>query len=141
MEGIDILIEEYNKNPVNNFKMEDPTLVRHEGNFICGDDLTVYLKLDWDIIQQMSFDGNPSNITIAAASLLCELVEWVSIEEVITWDYQTMIDNGFEVSPKRKRAAVITLLAIRNAYHQRKNQKEEWTDKILEEDFDSFFDD
>jgi len=39
------------------------------------------------------------------------------LSEVLTRDYQTMLDNGFEVSPRRKRAAVIAILAARNAIH------------------------
>ncbi len=140
MAEIDFLIEEYNNNPVNNVAMPDATISRHEGNFICWDDITVYLQIEGDVIEKMTYDGNPSNITMAASWLLSELIVWQKIDDVMTWNYDTMIENGFEVSPKRKRAAVIALLAVRNAIHQLRwdtNEKGE----ILEEDFEDLFDD
>lgn len=51
-----LLIQEYAKNPINNYKMEDATVEQHEGNFICGDDITVYLKIEKDKIVDYSFD-------------------------------------------------------------------------------------
>ena len=43
-----------------------------------------------------------------------------------------MIENGFEVSPRRRRARVIALLATRNAIHQfLKDGKEDTFDDIL----------
>jgi hypothetical protein len=38
------LVQEYYKNPVNNHHMPDAMIFRHEGNAICSDDITVYLK-------------------------------------------------------------------------------------------------
>lgn len=139
MSEIEFLIEEYNNHPVNNCVMNDATISRHEGNFICWDDLTVYLKLQGDLIEKMTYDGNPSNITMAASGFISELVVGQKIDEVMTWNYNTMIENGFEVSPKRKRAAVIALLAIRNAVHQWRWDKNE-KGEILEEDFEDLFD-
>lgn len=140
MTEVDILIEEYTKHPVNNFEMENATISRHEGNFICGDDITVYLKIHENIIEMMSFSWNPSNITLAASSLLAELIEKQTIDEVMTWNYETMIQNGFEVSPKRKRAAVIALLAVKNAIHSRRGDKNE-KGEIIEDDFEDLLDD
>lgn len=45
-EETNILIQEYAKNPLSNTVMELPTIFFNEGNFICGDDITVYLKID-----------------------------------------------------------------------------------------------
>jgi len=64
-----------------------------------------------------SFDGNCSNITTAAASFLSEFIIETSIEDILHRNYQTMVDHGFEVSPRRTRAAVIAILATRNAIH------------------------
>ena len=46
MSEFSTLVQSYYQNPVNNRKMEDATISRHEGNSLCGDDLTVYLKID-----------------------------------------------------------------------------------------------
>ena len=113
----ELLVKEYSKNPINNFKMKDATIHQHEGNFICGDDIVVYLKIEDKKIKEYSFDGNCSAITTAGASYLSELIVGKDITDILTWNYQTMLDNWFEVSPRRKRAAVIAILATRNAIH------------------------
>ena len=112
-----LLIQEYSKNPLQNFALATYTIKQHEGNFICGDDITVYLVIEDDKIQDYSFDGNCSTITTAADSFLSEFIIWEHIQTVLTRTYQTMLDKGFEVSPRRKRAAVIAIMAVRNAIH------------------------
>jgi nitrogen fixation NifU-like protein len=69
-----LLIQEYSKNPLQNFALSTYTIKQHEGNFICGDDITVYLVIENDKIAEYSFDGNCSTITTAAASFLSEFI-------------------------------------------------------------------
>ncbi len=112
-----LLIQEYSKNPLQNFALSTYTVKQHEGNFICGDDITVYLVIENNKIKDYAFDGNCSTITTAAASFLSELIIGEDIHTVLTWTYKTMTDKWFEVSPRRKRAATIAILASRNAIH------------------------
>ena len=113
-----LIIQEYAKNPLQNFAMKEYTVKQHEGNFICWDDIVVYIVIKEDKITEYSFDGNCSNITTAAASFLSEFIIWIPIQDILHRNYQTMVDHGFEVSPRRKRAGVIAILATRNAIHK-----------------------
>jgi len=129
-----ILIQEYAKNPLQNFAMKEYTVKQHEGNFICWDDIVVYLLIENNIIKDYSFDGNCSNITTAAASFLSEFIRGTNIEAILQWDYETMVKQGFEVSARRKRAAVIAILATRNALHAYlKDGKTDTFDDIIED--------
>ena len=132
-EESELLIKEYSKNPLCNYEMKDPDVFRHEGNFICWDDITVYLKIKDNKITEFSYDGNPSNITLASSSFLSEFIIWADLDEVLTWDYNTFLEKWFEVSPRRKRAAVIALLGVKNAIY-----KYRWEDK--EDDFEDLID-
>jgi nitrogen fixation NifU-like protein len=105
--------------------MEECSVSRHEGNFICGDDITVYLKIVDDVIIDWSFDGNTASVTTAAASLLAELIVGKSLNEVMEWGYDTIAVNGLDVLPRRRRAAVIALLATRNAIHHWREDKKD----------------
>lgn len=134
MEELSLMIEEYAKNPLCNFAMQNYTIKQHEGNFICWDDITVYLRIENEIVLEYSFDGNCSTITLAAASLLSEIIVWTSIYEILSRDYNKMLSLWFEVSPRRKRAAVIALLASRNAIHA-------YLGDGKEDVFDDLFDD
>ena len=129
-----LIIQEYSKNPLQNFAMKDYTVKQHEGNFICWDDIVVYIVIKKDKIENYSFDGNCSNITTAAASFLSEFIIGTPIQDVLHRNYQTMIDHGFEVSPRRKRAAVIAILATRNAIHEYlKDGKKDVFDDLIED--------
>lgn len=45
-----------------------------------------------------------------------------------------MVDHGFEVSPRRKRAAVIAILATRNAIHEYlKDGKKDGFDDLIDD--------
>jgi len=124
------LISDYAKNPVNNFEMEDYTIKQEEDNGVCWDDITIYLKIEWNKIIEYSFAGNPSMITTAAASVLAEDICEYDLDKILTLDYNYMLEMDFEVSPRRRRAAVLPLLAVRNAIHK---YKEDNKKDILED--------
>ncbi|MDD2537570.1 MAG: iron-sulfur cluster assembly scaffold protein [Candidatus Absconditabacteria bacterium] len=138
---VDVLIAEYNAHPVHNFAMEDATVFRHEGNFICGDDITVYLRIEDETIQNFSFDGNTASITTAGASLLAELIIGKSLDEVMERGYDTLSAQGLNVLPRRRRAAVIALLATRNAIHLYRKDTLPGTEDIIVEEFEDLLDD
>ncbi len=115
------LIQEYSKNPVNNFEMNDSTISYQEWNPICWDGIVVFLKIDKDSnIEKFSFTWDTSMVTTAAVSLLAEEIEWVNIDEVLNWDLDFMKDLWLSVSPRRYRSVVLWLLATRNAIHEYK---------------------
>jgi len=127
-----LIIQEYAKNPLQNFALNDFTVKQHEGNFICWDDIVVYIIIKDNKIEDYSFDGNCSNITTAAASFLSEFIIGVPIQEILHRTYQTIMNNGFTVSTRRKRSAVIAILATRNAIHKylKDNEKDTFEDLI-----------
>jgi len=137
----DSLIAEYNKNPVNNYIMEDCTISHHEWNFICWDDITVYLKIDNNTIKKFSFSWNPWQVTIASCSLLAEIIEWKNIDDVMTWWYETFASQWLDVLPRRRRAVVIGLLWVRNAIHERRKDTKKDSSEILVEEFEDILDD
>jgi len=130
----ELLIKEYSKNPLCNYKMDNCTVSFHEWNFICWDDISVYLLIENDIVRKYSFDGNCSNITIAAASFLSEFIIWENINNVLNRNYVFFIEKWFDVSKKRRRAMVIWLMAVRNAIHEYlKDWKRDNFDDLLEQ--------
>ena len=137
----DSIITEYNKNPVNFYEMEDFDISRHEWNFICGDDITVYLKIKDNTIEKFSFSWNPWQVSTASCSLLAEMIEWKNIDEVMTRWYDTFVQQWLKVLPRRRRAVVIWLLWVRNAIHERRKDKKPNSDKILVEEFEDILDD
>jgi nitrogen fixation NifU-like protein len=121
--------------------MKDFSVSRHEWNFICWDDITVYLKIKDNIIEKFSFSWSPGQVSTASCSLLAEMIEGKSIDEVMTRWYDTFVEQGLEVLPRRRRAVVIGLLWVRNAIHQRRKDKKSDSDEILVEEFEDILED
>ena len=137
----DSIITEYNKSPVNFYEMKDFDVSYHEWNFICWDDITVYLKIKDNTITEFSFAWNPWQVSTASCSLLAEMIQWKTIDEIMTRSYDTFVEQWLEVLPRRRRAVVIGLLWVRNAIHQRRKDKKPNSDEILVEEFEDILED
>jgi nitrogen fixation NifU-like protein len=127
------ILQYYYSHPVNNYSISDPTVSCHVGNPVCGDDITVYVLLDNDRIKEFSYDGNCSLITKACASFLADIVQGKTTHEVLHRNLAFLESQGLTVSPRRQRAAVIALLALRNALHH-------YYQDGHEDDFDTLLD-
>jgi NifU-like protein involved in Fe-S cluster formation len=117
------LIQEYAQIDTYRGKPNTFDISRHEGNTICGDDITIYIDIKDNKITSYHFDGNCSITTKAGANFLGDLIVDQTLTDIIKRNYSTIQTQGFEVSPRRKRAAVIALLAVRNAIHQYQEEK------------------
>ncbi|HAT6979484.1 TPA: SUF system NifU family Fe-S cluster assembly protein [Legionella pneumophila] len=75
------IIIDHNRNPRNHHAMEDATTEAKGFNPLCGDKLTVYLKLQDDLIRDVSFVGCGCAISQASASLMTDALKGKSIKE------------------------------------------------------------
>ncbi|HAU1152897.1 TPA: SUF system NifU family Fe-S cluster assembly protein [Legionella pneumophila] len=75
------IIIDHNRNPRNHHAMEDATTEAKGFNPLCGDKLTVYLKLQDDLISDLSFVGCGCAISQASASLMTDALKGKSIKE------------------------------------------------------------
>ncbi|HND60950.1 MAG TPA: SUF system NifU family Fe-S cluster assembly protein [Opitutaceae bacterium] len=64
------VILDHNRRPRNRGKLPSATRVAHGDNPSCGDQCSVYLRLDGDRIADISFDGSGCAISQASASLM-----------------------------------------------------------------------
>ncbi len=69
------LILDHNKTPRNFRKMEDASKTVEGYNPLCGDHYTIYLKMNGDIVQDISFTGSGCAISKASASVMSSLVK------------------------------------------------------------------
>ncbi len=69
------VIMDHNKKPRNFRDMPDSNHLAHGNNPLCGDALVVYLKLDGDKIEDVSFQGSGCAISVASASLMTEALK------------------------------------------------------------------
>lgn len=68
------VILDHNRSPRNFRVMEDAQRVASGDNPLCGDKIKVYLKLEGDVIEEVSFHGSGCAISQASASLMTTTV-------------------------------------------------------------------
>ena len=88
MEGGDLrelyqeVIFDHNRSPRNFHKMDDADRVAEGHNPLCGDQLTLYVRLEDRVIADASFVGHGCAISTASASLMTEAVKGQPVEAV-----------------------------------------------------------
>jgi nitrogen fixation protein NifU and related proteins len=75
------VIVDHNRRPRNFRAMPDADCHAEGFNPLCGDRLTIYVRLEDGVIRDVSFQGSGCAISVASASLLTESVKGRSIED------------------------------------------------------------
>ncbi len=75
------VIFDHNRNPRNFRVMENPDREVEGFNPLCGDKLTLFLKIKDGMIEDASFQGSGCAISTASVSLMTEIIKGKTIEE------------------------------------------------------------
>ena len=77
----DQVIVDYNKSPRNFREMQNATGSAHGHNPLCGDILTVYVRMEGDRIADVSFTGSGCAISKSSASIMTSVVKGKTRQE------------------------------------------------------------
>ena len=77
------VIFDHNRNPRNFRVIEDADRKVEGFNPLCGDRLTLYLKMNGDVITDASFQGSGCAISTASVSLMTEIVKGKTEQEAV----------------------------------------------------------
>ncbi len=128
------LIIEYSQNPPNKGILKHATIRYRESNRICADVVEVFLVIQDDLLVEFSFDGYMSIIATACVSITGEvLVEW-NLTDILKLNESFVHEHiGTDISPRRRYASLIGLLAIKNAIHEYRQDgmKEDFSDILI----------
>ena len=77
-------------------------------NVSCIDNIDLYIKMNGNIIEEISFDGEACVISISSTSIMCNLLEGHTIDEAleIIRNYDNMIEEKNYESELLKEACV-----------------------------------
>ena len=75
------VILDHNKNPRNFKKLEDADCSVEGYNPLCGDHYTIFLKMEGEIISEITFQGSGCAISKASASVMSTVLKGKSREE------------------------------------------------------------
>ena len=76
------LLMDHSKSPRNFRVLPDANRTAQGTNPICGDNYTIYAKMDGDVVQELTFQGSGCAISKASASLLTESLKGKTKAEV-----------------------------------------------------------
>jgi nitrogen fixation protein NifU and related proteins len=107
----DVLLDHF-RHPRNYGSLEAPDVSNEAFNPLCGDRIRIELRLDKGIVIEAGFKGDGCAISMAAASLLTELLIGTEISDLIS-DDQLISALQSEIQPARIQCAVLPLTALR----------------------------
>jgi nitrogen fixation protein NifU and related proteins len=87
-------------NPRNRGKMEEPGVTVEGVNPLCGDELTLYLTVEGDKIQEIKIEAKGCSISMASGSMMSEAVQGQPLteaEHVIELFKKMMLDKEKDV--------------------------------------------
>ena len=89
------LIMEHSMNSYNKKKLENADYCEIGHNPNCGDEITLELKLNGDVIEDMAFSGHGCAISQASTSIMIDTLIGKTIDEVINiyTNFSNMIDE------------------------------------------------
>ncbi len=109
-------ILDHYKYPHNKIEMKGATVSHKEVNPTCGDELTIYLKIDDNKIQDVSFIGQGCAISQASVSMLTDEIKDKSIQEIKTMKSEDVYKLlGIPISVTRIKCALLSLKTAQGA--------------------------
>jgi len=112
MDYREYILDHY-RNPRNYGKLERPNAHAEDSNPLCGDQLSIDLQIEGDRVTEVRFQGRGCAISQASASMLSEMIEGKTVQEVIQLGKEDILDTlGIEISPARTKCAFLCLRVL-----------------------------
>ena len=103
------------RNPRNVGRIENADGVGEVGNARCGDIMTIYLKIDNDIITDVKFETFGCGSAIASSSMATELIKGKPISEAVQLTNKAVAEALDGLPPVKMHCSVLAEEAIRAA--------------------------
>jgi nitrogen fixation protein NifU and related proteins len=126
----EVILDHY-KNPRGHGLIENADAEAEGQNPLCGDEVSIYVAFgdDDETIEEVKFSGRGCAISQAATSMLTEIVQGRSAQEVATLPREELLDEiGIPLTPVRLKCALLGLSTLKLALHKAKGTPlpEEW---------------
>jgi nitrogen fixation NifU-like protein len=123
--AIERLLELYD-NPTHLGPLEDADISVKGGNPGCGDIVDIHIKVDDEgKVERIKFEGEGCTISQAAAELVSDRMEGLTLEDIEALEHDVIIDElGREVVMSRPRCATLALGTLKQAVHEYREKQE-----------------
>jgi len=111
----DYILEHYRR-PHNFGTMEDPTASYEGANPLCGDRITLQVRVRDGVLDGVAFTGRGCAISQASASLLTDEVKGKAVASAAGLSSSDVLELlGIEISPARMKCALLSLDTLQHA--------------------------
>jgi nitrogen fixation NifU-like protein len=125
----EVILDHY-KNPRSHGLLDAPDAIAEGQNPLCGDEVAVSVRFDGDTISAVGFEGRGCAISQAATSMLTEIVQGKTAEDVARMPKEELLEEiGIPLTPVRLKCAILGLGVLKVALHKAKGTPlpEEWS--------------
>ena len=131
----EIILDHY-RNPRNKGKINNPDVVIHDSNPLCGDQIDIFLKVEEGQIKDIKFDGKGCAISQASASMLTEMVMDKPLTAAKDISKDEILENiGLtNLGPARIKCALLSLKVLKMGMVKYYSDKEPKTAEKMEEE-------
>lgn len=109
----DDVIMDHIKHARNYGEMTEPSFQADGVNALCGDNLTVYVRVDSDVLSEAKFKCECCGISMASASIMTEMVKGKTVDEarsVAAEFLGSFSDDGSHMNVDHGRSAVLGIV-------------------------------
>lgn len=106
------VILDHNRSPKNFKKLDDANRRAEGDNPLCGDQVTVYVRLEGDVIADVGFQGSGCAISQASASLMTQAVKGKRRDEAehLFTAFHAMVTAPMDVQPDTRTLGKLAAL-------------------------------
>lgn len=113
----EIIIDEA-KNAQNEGKLENPDISQHDANPMCGDTITLQMKVNDDVISDIKWHGDGCTICKACTSVMTQMIKGQNLEYAKNLKKEEILSElGLEhlikQSPVRIKCALLSLKTLK----------------------------
>jgi len=107
------------KNPARRGRLSDANVTTAKKNPMCGDDISVQMKVDKGIIKDAKFDGSACLVSIVASEVLLDFLVGKSLKEAKSVTKEKLLDMlKLNLTTTRVGCATLALTAIQKAIEE-----------------------
>lgn len=107
------------RHPRNYGGLPSPDIAYEDVNPLCGDRIRIELKLNNDVVETARFTGDGCAISVAAASILTEMIVGAEINQVAVISGDKLLSKlESDIKPARVQCALLPLEVLRSGVRE-----------------------
>jgi nitrogen fixation protein NifU and related proteins len=116
----EVILDHY-KNPRGHGVIEGADAEAEGQNPLCGDEVSIFVSFDGDVVDDVKFRGRGCAISQAATSMLMEMVKGRTAADIADMSQEELLEEvGIPLTPVRLKCALLGLGVLKVALHKAK---------------------